>query len=350
MLPEPIKANEPYEFLFDISRFQHKIPYISEPDEIRNEDYHNHPEYLMFISSTSLKNYKTSPKWFLYTLSNNESKGISQEAQVKGNAYHDALASIANCGNYSLFENAYFMFDAPINERTGNPYGYETKAYKEAVEEAGLANPGKNLLMKEELDNTKAMINALLYGSKHNSADIRMLLKNGVGEQSFFCEYMGSYFKFRTDLMTKKKIVDWKSIGADDLHSDTITKQIVKFGYDISAAFYQFFYHHITGEWKEFYWVFQQKTPPYDFVIVDSQPWTYAFETELVKGKRERVVTNMNPGAMKFSAMLEEHLECMGNKTWHGASVFIEPNFRGKRIMKNKTPFWDKELIYYDYE
>ena len=332
--------------LRDIGNFPYSVPYISGPDEIDNEDYHNNPKFKMFVSSTGIKNYMISPKYFLFTIMNPDTKSISEEAQVKGNAYHDALASIANSGNYSLFDSKYFLFEEPINEKTGSPYGYTTKAYQEAKQEAILKNSGKTPIMASEVTEIKKMIDQLLYGSRHNSNDIKMLLKNGLAEQSFFCKHSDSFFKFRTDLLTKNKIVDWKSIGSDDLHEQTIRRQISKFGYDVSAAFYQYFYHEITGDWMDFFWVFQQKTPPYDFVIVDSAPWTYSFQKERFGGKVQKMVTEINVGARKFLSMLEQHLICMEENQWDGASILIEPNFLGKRIMQNK-PYYEPELIYY---
>jgi len=336
----------------DVSKFPFSLPYMSKPDGIPNEDYHNSEKFSAFISSTGLKQYKTSPLWFKYAVENNVGD-ISKEAQVMGNAYHDYLASIANCKSDKLFMDAYVIFEEPVNPRTAEPYGISTKAYAEAEEYAKSQNPGKMLITENSLKIIKEMVNHLQYGSKENSSDIRMLLRHGRAERSYFCEYEGAYFKFRADLSTSKKIIDWKTVAADDLHMDTIIKIINNYGYDISAAFYQFFNHIITGRWKEFYWVFQQKSPPYDFVIVNSAPFTYEFAYETINNKRQKIVTETNVGARKFHALLEQHIHCVENNYWPGAAIFIpEGTFgvtKGKRIMECELPpYHRKEITFYN--
>lgn len=336
----------------DISKFPFSLPYVSEPNEIPNEEYHNDEKYSAFISSTGLKLYKTSPLWFKWAIEN-DAADISKEAQVKGNGYHDYLASLTNCGSDAQFMNDYVLFEEPVNKTTGSPYGINTKAYAEAEAEAMYLNQGKQLITNATLKEIKDMVNHLLYGSRENSKDIRTLIKFGKAERSYFCEYQGCYFKFRTDLSTGKKIVDWKTIAADNLHEDTIRKQIFTYGYDVSAAFYQFFNKIITGQWKDFYWVFQQKSPPYDFVIVDSQSFTYEFATEVINGKREKIVVNSNIGGRKFHALLEQHIHCVEENYWPGAAIFIpEGSFgatKGKRIMDCEIPgYLSKDLIFHN--
>jgi PDDEXK-like domain of unknown function (DUF3799) len=336
----------------DASKFPFTLPYVSRPDAIPNEDYHNGEQFAAFISSTGLKEYKKSPLWFKYAVENNAGD-ISKEAQVVGSAYHDYLASIANCGTNKLFMDAYAIFEEPVNPSTQKPYGIGTGKYDEAENKARAEHPGKMLITKASLKTIKEMVNHLLYGSKENSSDIRMLLRHGKAERSYFCEYEGAYFKFRTDLSTARKIVDWKTVSVDDLHMDTIIKIINNFGYDISAAFYQFFNHIISGRWKEFYWVFQQKSPPYDFVIVNSAPFTYEFANETINGKRQKIVVETNVGARKFHALLDQHIHCVENNYWPGAAVFIpEGTFgvtKGKRIMECELPpYHKKEITFYN--
>ena len=335
----------------DVTKFPHSIPYISEPNSIPNDDYHNSDKYSAFLSSTSIKAYEVSPLWFKYTVENG-GKSISKEAQVWGNAYHDYMASLANTKSDAGFMREYEIFDEPKNPTTQKPYGLDTKKYEE-TERIVRESSGKTPLGKSVYNHIKEMVLHLLYGNKENSKDIRTLIKYGFAERSYFCEYLGVYFKFRKDLSTGKKIIDWKAITADDLHADTIRKIIFDFGYDLSAAFYQFFDHEITGEWKYFYWVFQQKTPPYDFVLVDSQPFTYQFATEEINGKKEKIVTDVGIGARKFHALLDQHIHCVENNYWPGAAIFIpEETFginRGKRIMQCEIPLYQsKDIIFYN--
>jgi len=336
----------------DISKFPYQLPYVSKPNSIPNEDYHRNEVFKPFISSTGLKAYKTSPLWFKYAWEN-EAGDIGKEAEVRGNAYHDYLASIANFGDDSGFLKDYVIFKEPTNPRTGEPYGVSTKAYATAEEEILEANPGKMLITEDILKTTKDMVNHLLYGNKENSKQVRFLLKHGKAERSYFCEYLDCYFKFRKDLATGRKIVDWKTIAAKDLHEDTIRKTIFNFGYDISAAFYQFFDHIISGSWKEFFWVFQQKSPPYDFVIVDASPFTYEIGNEEINGKMQRIVTNTHIGARKFHALLDQHIHCVENNYWGGAATFIPEgaygSIKGKRILQCELPVYSqKNIVFYN--
>lgn len=348
--PQP-KISKKINRFSDISEFPFKLPYISGPDEIPNEEYHNSEKFSAFLSSTGLKQYKVSPLWFQYSMENKASN-IGKAAQIEGNAYHDYLASRANCGDDALFNKSYAIFEEPVNMKTGKPYGLNTGAYTKAEEEAREKNPNKMLITGATLQNTKAMVNHLLYDSKECSKDIRTLLRYGKAERSYFCEYEGAYFKFRTDLSTGNKIVDWKSTALDDLHENSIRQAIFKYGYDISAAFYQFFNKIVTGKWKEFYWVFQQKSPPYDFVVVNSESFTYQFETEIINGKREKIVTDTNIGAKRFHALLNQHIKCVEEGYWPGASIFIpEGDFgvtKGKRIMECEIPLYQKEIVFFE--
>ncbi len=164
----------------------HDIPYISGAEEISNDRYHNSPEYQDFISSTSLKHYMISPKYAKWARENKQIK--ETEALRRGSVYHVLLASLTNSGDFSGFDRNWVLFEAPINEKTGQPYGATTKAFTEAHNEAKAAAGGRDLCAQHELDEAKAMITELLTGNAHISPDIKLFLKNGVG----FCQAINS--------------------------------------------------------------------------------------------------------------------------------------------------------------
>jgi len=308
---------------------------------LSNEDYHTGYPYREYLSSTSIKDYLISPKYARFKKENPELFEISKEASEKGSLYHSCLESIVNTGSTEKFENSVFIFNPPVNEKTGKPYGYDTKVYQEALWYEQDRNPGKQLVSQSDLDLVHTMINELLHYCRQTSKDIRKLIKWGKAEVSHFIEYEGCKFKYRPDLETDKKIVDWKTVSADDLHEDTINKIILKFKYDISAAFYQFFEHERTGIWKDFYWVFQQKQPPYDAVLVSAENYGYFFDGEIVK---------MGAGAHKFITLLNQHIYCCQNDDFDGAQVFIQPEFLKRRIMKPTPPGYEtmKLITYYN--
>ncbi|MCL1932246.1 MAG: PD-(D/E)XK nuclease-like domain-containing protein [Candidatus Azobacteroides sp.] len=314
------------------------------PDTIRNlpnEEYHRGVPYNEYLSSTSLKDYIVSPKYAEYKRKNPELFEISKEASEKGSLYHSCLESIINTGDTKEFESSVFVFEPPVNDKTSKPYGYETKAYQDALSIEQGRNPGRQLVSRSDLDSVLRMIDELLYYCRQTSKDIKRLIKWGEAEVSHFVEYNGCKFKYRPDLETTKKIVDWKTVSADDLQEDTINKIILKFKYDISAAFYQFFEHERTGIWKDFYWVFQQKQPPYDAVLVSAENYGYFYDGETVR---------MGAGAHKFTALLNQHIYCVQNDEYDGAQIFIRPEFMKRRIMKPTVPGYEtmKLLTYYN--
>jgi hypothetical protein len=306
-----------------------------------NEEYHRGEPYCRYISSTTLKDYLVSPKFARYKRKHPKEFEISKDAAEKGSLYHACLESIVNTENTDAFMETICLFEPPVNPKTGMPYGYDTKTYQETLTEAQHKNPDRQLVSRSDVDLVDRMIRALLNECRQTSKDIRKLIKLGKAEVSHFVEYEGCGFKYRPDLETPKKIVDWKTVAADDLHEDTISKIIIKFKYDISAAFYQFFEHERTGEWKDFYWVFQQKQPPFDAVLVSAEHYAYFYDGEIV---------HMGTGAHKFRSLLDQHIYCARNDDFDGAQIFIQPGFLKRRIMKPQPSGYEsmKLLTYYN--
>lgn len=306
---------------------------------LSNEEYHRGERFKEYLSSTQIKDYLISPKFAKYKREHPQQFEISMEAREKGSLYHNCMESIVETGDIKAFIDSVFVFDPPINKKTGKPYGYDTQAYEQALAEAMADNPGKELVSQSDVDLVKSMVNELLYGCRQTSKDVRQIIKWGKAEVSHFVEYEGCKFKYRPDVETKKKIVDWKTVSADDLHEDTIRKIITKFNYDISAAFYQFFENVRTGEWKEFYWVFQQKSPPFDAVLVSASQFAYRVEDGVVL---------MGNGAQRFRALLDQHIWCEKSSEFDGAQIFIQPQFMGRRIMEPKPSSFDRLMTFYN--
>lgn len=311
----------------------HEIPYISGPEEISNDKYHNGEEYKDFISSSSLKHYLISPKYAKWARDNKDPK--ETEALLRGSVYHDLLGSLANFGDFSWFDNHWAVFTPPVNEKTGKAYGYDTKAYNEAHEEAVMQSGGKQLCFKHERDEALTMVQELLEGNRHLSPIIKQFLKNGKAEQSHFLKYQGVGFKYRTDLKTRKAMVDWKTTTLENPKAEQFSRQIDKFGYHISAAFYQFMEHQLTGKWRKFYWVVQEKNPPYDFTILDSSEWTWKINSD--------GTVEPKAGAMEFIKLMEQHILCEENQQWDGYSLFIQPDWKGYRIGVPEVPGYVKQ-------
>lgn len=310
-----------------------------------NEEYHRGEKFREHLSSTQLKDYLISPKFAKYKREHPEDFEQKSEALEKGSLYHNCLQCIVEQKDekkgFDAFLSSVVVFEPPINEKTGKPYGYETKAYQEAKSAAEEANPGKEIVFESDVNLIRSMVSELLNGCRQTSKDIRQIIKWGKAEVSHFVEYEGCKFKYRTDVETGKKILDWKTVAVDDLHEDTINKTISKFKYDISAAFYQFMEHERTGIWKDFFWVFQQKTAPFDAVLVSAENWCYYEAEEIIR---------MGVGAHRFMNLLNQHIHCTLNDDFDGAQVFIQPGFKDRRIMTPSAPGFEanKLLIFYN--
>lgn len=299
---------------------------------LSNEDYHNSEPYRQYLSSSQLKKYLISPKAFKHSLDNPEE--TKSDALRFGSLFHDCMGALAEGGSLEHIIDAIAVFEPPINAKTGQPYGATTKAYKEAYEAFTASLNGTLVSTTDERDMANAMLQSLLFGSGSTSEQVRKLLRWGKPEVSHFVEYEGCKFKFRPDLETRKKIVDWKTVSTDDLSERSINSIIAKFGYDISAAFYLFMEHERTGQWKQFYWVFISKVAPYDAIMVDASKWTYEYDAE-------SDIVYPQVGAIKMKALLDLYIKCTRNGEWPGSEIFIPQSDNGLRIMCPTPPPWE---------
>ena len=318
------------------TEIQIKLPFIS--GTIRNEDYHNAEQFKEFCSSSVLKLLMVSPKYARYYLDHPEKK--ESEAMSQGSVYHSMLASLTNKGDLTDFENEYFVFDPPENPRTKEPYGWTSKAYQEAMQVEIALHEGKLPCSKDEKHTAESMINELLNGNPHLSPMVRHLIEIGKAEQSHFLEYQGQKFKYRTDLKTAKKIIDWKKTRIESPKPEKWEREIIKYNYHISAAFYQFFEFLLTGKWKDFYWIAQEDEPPYDFLIHSAAGWTYDIDHS---GSQ---IVEMNTGALKLTKLLEYWILCCERDQWPGYSIFLQPDWKNQRIGYPNVPGWYEHQMF----
>lgn len=304
---------------------------------LSNSDYHHGSPYNEYLSSSLLKKYLISPKCYKHFIDNPTEE--KSDALRFGSLFHDLMACLAEVnGDWSKgffkWKDGIATFDPPKNPKTNAYYGATTKAYTEVYEQFLADNKGKTVASVLETDLAGDMACSLIRDSGATSEQVRKLLKWGKPEVSHFIEYEGLKFKWRPDLETPHKITDYKTIASDDLSERSINAQIVKYGYDISAAHYLFFDHLQTGKWKRFYWIFVSKVPPFDAVMVDASKWTYDYdpETDIVMPQ---------VGAIKFKALLDLHIQCSHKNEWPGSEIFIPQTDNGLRIMCPTPPPWE---------
>lgn len=317
-----------------------ELPFISSPEGITNHEYHNGERFKEFISSSILENWLISPKYARYKELNPEPEEYKQHFAA-GSIWHDMLAGLVNAGNLEKYKRHWHIFEPPINKTTGNAYGPTTNAYQDAVALALQKNPGKELCASTDVERAEIMINELLKGNPHLSPDINFLIKKGKAEISSFCQYQGHKFKYRSDLETISKIIDWKTLPQGAAHPNEVHRQIIKFNYHFKAAFYQFFHHEITGRWKSFYWVFQEKEPPFDFIIESADNWAFEIEVDF----NGHQIAHPKTGALLFMKVLEQYIYCRENDYYPGYSSMIQPGFKDQRIHESKVPGWYQNQI-----
>lgn len=299
---------------------------------LSNEVYHHEKPYSDYLSSSQLKLYSRSPKAFKHSLDNPTEE--KSDALRFGSLFHLAMEKFQQFGTIDAFYDSVAIFTPPKNDKTGQPYGTTTKAYAEAYNRFLAENSGKEIATLDEVRQIDDMVGSLVRPSVGGATarQVLKLLKWGKPEVSHFIEYEGCKFKWRPDLETNRKIIDYKTIATNDLSERSINAQIAKYGYDISAAFYLFMEHLQSGKWKQFYWVFVSKQEPYDAVMVDASEWTYKHDDDIVLP---------HVGAIKMKALLDLHIKCTRENEWRGAEIFIPEADNGLRIMCPTPPPWE---------
>lgn len=204
--------------------------------KMSNDDYHGHPA----VGSTSLKRILKSPAHYKYGL---ENKDEPTPALAFGQACHQAILEPG------VFQSK--MVVQPI---------FEGKGSKQAREEWFLENHGKTILTEEQFGHIKGMLRAIA-----NRKTARGLLAGGHAEESYFdqCPDTGIIRKARPDFLKDGRyIIDVKTTS--DASLEVFQRDIAKFMYHLSAAYYCDVISKVTGEkFDKFLILAVEKTPPY---------------------------------------------------------------------------------------
>ncbi len=302
---------------------------IQRAEGVPNASYHG--DYPDFISSTSLKLFATSQKHYK---SETEKEKVSKPHFEFGNVYHTMVSERNPKG--IAFEEEYVIFNAPINEKTGQPYGADTIKMQEAKAVAlTQANAeGKMLCSDADFAIAKKMCAALFEDTTHPSYEFfNKIYLRGIPEVSYFIKDFteGINLRIRPDLdggvseSGRSFMVDYKT--TDDL--ETFNSKIADYGYDISAGMYvEGKKVYMTDILKvadpqvDFYWVVQEKKAPYDWMIVSAEHW-------------------IELGTNKFYQCLNMYKDAKDSGVYKGISAYC-PNKHG--IFKPKPASWNVPL------
>lgn len=322
------------------------MPKFKRIENLSNSEYHHSPEYSGYVSSTQLKQYLKSPKHFKHCI---DARIVSEEtdAMQLGSLFHSLMESIdfnrQESGLYDKWEaEEIAVFHAPVNEKTGKPYGVSSNVYQSALEVFVGDNEGKILTTSEDVQLVKDMADAMFYKSGSTSRKLRTFFKSAKSrEVSYFYEdeESGVKLKIRPDMLTNSRVIDWKTTALSDLSEDSIAKAILNYGYHISLSMYQYVLHEIAGKWYTPLLVFVQKQAPHDCVICDISEWCYEYNEDLDD-------VALGVGAMEFTRLLNMHKECLSKGVWNGAESLIPKE--NKSIMKPRVPAWYSTKIMTD--
>lgn len=304
---------------------------------LSNESYHHEKPYSDYLSSSQIKAYLKSPKAAKFALENPTEE--KSDALRFGSLFHDLMACYAEHSDDEFaairqWEQGMAIFEPPVNKSTNKPYGVTSNPYKEAYATFLQANEGKLIVSRDEADLAYNMANSLLRDSGATSEQVCKLLKWAKAtEVSYFYETEdGIKLKVRPDLLTRDKLVDWKTCSLDSLDEESIARQIIRYRYDVSLAMYQWVLHEIEGKWYTPILVFVQKQPPFDSIMCDISEWCYSYD-------RDEDYVKPGIGALEFKRLLGLHTECTKNNLWPGAESDIDTDEKVK-IMKPTVPYW----------
>jgi len=288
---------------------------------LSNEAYHHEAPYSEYLSSSQLKQYLKSPRHAKFTFDNPDEEGT--DALRLGSLFHDLMSISADHFDNGTEATTQWLdgiavFDPPVNEKTGQPYGVTTKAFTEAYKEFLESNEGKTIASESEIRQILQMNQSLLAGSGATSKQVCKLLKYGKSEVSYFYETEeGIKLKVRPDLLTRDKIVDWKTCSLDSLDQESIATQIIKYRYDVSLAMYQRVLHEIEGKWYTPILVFVQKQPPFDCIMCDISDWCYSYD-------KDEDFVKPGVGAFEFRRLLNLHTKCVRDNHWPASVEDVE--------------------------
>lgn len=305
---------------------------------LSNAEYHHGEKWRDYISSSQLKLYAVSPKAYKYAMEHPQEQ---TDAMKFGSLFHDLMASLAEVKGdipQDLVEKTVdyhtIVFEPPINEKTGKPYGAGTKVYNEAFESVKEEYPFAEIVSRQGQDALKGMLQSVLFNCGATSEQVRKLLKwTKATEVSYFYENEdGIKIKIRPDHLTKGyKLVDWKSCSLKSLDEDSIAKQIIQYRYDVSLSMYQYVLHEMEGKWCQPFLAFVSKIPPHESVICDMSEWCYSYDKEFD-------IVSPGVGAMEFSRLLKLHTDCVKANEWPGIEHTLSES--DNKIMKPAVPYW----------
>lgn len=219
--------------------------------DMPNQAYHDETEHL---SSSVLK----------AALPEHYKAGGSQEALDFGTLVHSVVLEPDSLDQYAVLDAAAIGLKSD-GTPAANPM--MTVAWKRAVAEAAV--DGKTVVAQSDWDKAHLMAESI-----RNHDEARALLYDGEGQaelSAFATNPEGHRFKARFDRLIPGAVVDLKTTSAKP-GADSLTRSVVDYGYDLSAAHYLDVAALCDLDATKFLWVFVGKEAPYRVVVAEAHP------------------------------------------------------------------------------
>ena len=195
-----------------------------------------------FVSNVSEQEYRNDPRLNFHTL---------LKFQRDPKAFHEGYFNDDEVTDAMRFGTALHMrilepekwidniavYQAPINEKTGLPYGATTKTAIEFKQGFMEANAGKTIISGEDFDIIKFLAVKI---KEHQLASC--LLNNKIAvEQAIFANLLGVEVKGKIDALTESGLVDLKTTASldDAFGRDKFIRAIYDYKYIVQLAFYE---------------------------------------------------------------------------------------------------------------
>lgn len=257
-----------------------------------NQSYHSDYEYL---SKSFLTKFALSP---LHAYEYMTAEKKDTEAMMFGRIYHAIIAGL---------HNEYFILD--VSKRPNPDKDFKDTANKlwKAKE---LQNVTVDIITKPDHDEILTMLSRL----KENEIVKKINAFSLLQEEAFRTTIEGRKIKCKPDGLqihrgknNENLVIDWKTCTS--IHPDSITREVVKYGYDVQAAMYCDIINHINGGETNMLFIFQEKSSPYDVlpVLVNANSYT------------------MEAGRAKYQRYYDEAVQCFASGVWPGiASKYFD--------------------------
>ena len=263
-----------------------KPPYLL---EIPAEEYHAATKENKYTTSHRLNLFRRCPALYHKHITGEIVEGDTAAFQM-GRAVHVLTLEPDN------FDKEYLVADGPINPKTGNPYGRETKAFKEWADVQTLPVIGteEHALMKKLADAVHA---------HEIAADI---LKAGIAEATVRAVWDGEPVQARLDWIDPERgiIADLKTCA----DVDRFPFDVRDFGYVTQLAFYKRVLElaGYDGPALRAYLIAVEKREPFRVAVGESYPMTLE-DGNIAEASKYGVGNNL---------VMSELLTCRAKNEW----------------------------------